>query len=335
MKLTFWVIALICFASTVRADEQVDRIYQDFVRGKITRAQKEFRQLPQTTVRDGNRLFISSLFETDGKRVYELLEASLRTNLDGKYEEEARFRMIQLAEASFDTAAVVSSGTAFLDRWEMSSYREHLLAALAAYSPRGSNERTRYLDLLIDGFPGSFFGQTARLSKAVEAYYRGHFKTASTYCRRINNSSDDNLAPASLILLSQIALKQGDSERALFNYNILREQYRHAIGQEDLLTSLRMVSEKKSGEESTEVFEGITYSVQVGVFAQKSNAERMSNRVKGYGLKTRITKRNISGNQYLVVLAGHFATMKDAQAARQKLELGENAIFKVVVNDEK
>jgi hypothetical protein len=335
MRFYLLAIAAIIFAAGVSADPDIDRIFRDLKRGEINRAQAEFRQLPQTTVRDGNRLFLSALFESTAERSGDLLEAAIRSNLDGKYEEEARFRLIQLAEAGGDTATVLEAGAAFLDRWEMSDYREQILAILGAHSPEGSLEQTRYFDLLIDGFPGSYFGQYARLVKAGAAFERKHYKTATTLCRRINNSPDENLTPASLILLSRIALNKGESERALLNYNILREQYRYAIGEEELLSALKIVSEEKSGRESVEIFEGISYSVQVGVFANKDNANGMSDRVKAYGYRGIIKRRTISGNQYHVVLAGRFKTMKEAEAARQKLEMGENQVFKVVVNDEK
>jgi hypothetical protein len=319
----------------VRADDQVDDIYRDFIQGELIRAQKELNQLPQTAARDGNRLFLLSLYEPLGDRANDLLRAAARSNLDGKYEEEARFRMIQLAEARGDTSEVISLGTDFLDRWEMSEYREQLLAILAAHFTESTDDQERYFELLTDGFPGSYFGQFARLAGANAAFHRGHYITARTYCRRINNSSNEHLAPASLILLARIALRQGDPEKALMSYNILRERYRHAVGQEELLEALKIVSDEKSGEESIEVFEGITYSVKVGVFASKKNAGRMADRIEAYGYKAKMKKRMISGNQYYVVLAGRFMTMKEAQAARQKLEMGENEIFKVEVNDEK
>lgn len=335
MRFYILVMAAILFAGAVSADPEIDRIIRDLKQGEIVRARNAFRQLPQSTIRDGNRLFLSALLEPNAATATDLMEAALRSNLDGKYEEEARFRLIQMAEARGDLSGVLAAGTAFLDRWEMSRYREQVLAILGSHSPDGSLEQTRYYDLLIDGFPGSFFGQYARLVKAEDAFERKHYKTATTLCRRINNSADENLTPASLILLSRIALKNGESERALLNYNILREQYPYAIGEEDLLSALKDVSEEKSGRESTEVFEGISYSVQVGVFSSKDNAKRMSDRIKGYGYRGTISKRTISGNQYHVVLAGRFRTMQEAEAARQKLEMGEDQVFKVVVNDEK
>ncbi|MFH1701445.1 MAG: SPOR domain-containing protein [Candidatus Zixiibacteriota bacterium] len=332
LLITIFIFGLTAFGL---ADDKIDEIYQLFSTGKIYRAESEFSQLPQTAIREGNRLFMASLLDPDGKSARDKIEAAIRSDLDGKYQEEAYFRLIQLAAADNDTSKVTSSGKSFLDIWETSDFREQVLAILSAFETRDAKTRNRYLNLLGDEFPGSYFGQYSRLYQAESAFKEGHYKTATTFCRMINNSPNDDLTAASLILLSKIGLKNGDAERALFNYNILREQYRHAIGEEELLDALKNVSDAKSGKESTEIFEGITYSVQVGVFADKGNAKNMEQRAEGYGYDSRINRRRISGRDYYVVLAGKFATMQEAIAAKQKLEMGENEPFKVITNDEK
>jgi tetratricopeptide (TPR) repeat protein len=335
MKQIVILFLILSAPSKTSADSKIDEIYEYYSQGDFDKARREFQLLPQSAIRDGNRLFLNSLFEISGPQARELLEAALRSDLDGKYAEEANFRLIELDEAMGDTTAVISLSTAFLNRWEMSRYREQLLAMLAVHSKKGGSEQKRYYDLLIDEFPGAYFGQYARLFKARQAFDKSQYKTASQFCRQISEASNDDLVPESLILLSKIALKSNNAERALFNYSIMREQYQHAIGQDELVSALKKVSERQSGDESIEVFEGLTYSVQVGVFAEKDNAKRMAKRVKAYGYKDIITKRRFSGKHYYYVLAGEFATMKQAQVAKDKLEMGENGIFKVVVNDEK
>ena len=335
MKTRLLVLCLIGLAAVIAADETSDNIYRLFERGNIAAARTGVQALPQSAARDGNRLFVASLFENEGASVENKLEAAIRSNMDGKFTEEAYFRLLQLAEAGGDTNKVLSAGKTFLETWETSVYRDQVLAMLAAHAAPGSTDQQRYLDLLIDGATGAYFGQYARIIKAEAAFSKKQFTTAATLCRKINNAVDDNLTPASLILLSKIGLRQDDAERALFNYNILHEQFRFAIGEGELLNELKRISENKSGQESTEVFEGITYSIQVGVFSEKENARTMEKRIGAYGYKTRITRRQISGKSYYVVMAGTFSTMQAAQTAKQKLESGENEIFKVTVNDEK
>ncbi len=330
------LVILVCGLTGIAvAGEQVDKIYDLLQDGKISRARGEFKELPQLAARDGNRLYISALLEPSGDRARDLLDAAVRSDLDGKYEEEAHFRMLQLAEAAGDTATVLSVGAAFLNRWEMSRYRERILAMLAAHEPDGSAHQERFLRLLREETPNSYYGRVARLTVAVAAMRSREYRDAEELSRKLIDSGEDNIIPAGLVLLGRVALARDNTERALLNYNILREKYQHAIGQEELLRELKRVSDRRSGEESTEVHEGIAYAIQVGVFAYKENAKQMAEQVEGYGYKTRISKRSISGNTYHVVLAGRFSTLKEARLAKEKLEMGEHEVFKVVVDDEK
>ncbi len=335
MKTLLLILTALMLCDSLGADESIDKIYNAYSRGDIESARESLRSLPQVSTRDGNHLFMSALLEKDAVSIKDKINASLKSNIDGKYIEEAYFRLLQLAEASGDTTTVTSTGKTFLETWESSTFREQVIAMLAAHTKSESSTQNRYLGLLIDEASADYYGQFARMIKADIAFSKGRLESATKYCRRINNAVDDNLTAASLVMLSKIGLKRNNAERALFNYNILHEQYRYAIGEEELLDALRQISDSQSGQESTEVFEGISYSVQVGVFSEKENAERMDKRIEGYGYKTRIKRRQISGKSYYVVLSGKFKTMKEAQKAKARLELGEDQIFKVAVNDEK
>ncbi len=335
MKLRSLFILLMLSISIASADDRVDAIYDKFIQGKLKEAETKLHRLPSTTVRDGNRLFLAALFEVSGSRARAFFEAAIKSDIDGKYLPMAKFHLLQLDFAAGNYGQVLRSGNEFLDNWEDSPLRDKILALMAASSATGGKEQKRYYDLLIDQYPGEYTGLYARVAKAYQAFGRKHFKTTTTICRRISNSANDDLTPTALILMARIALIRGESDRALLNYNILREQYPFAIGQSDLLIELKQVSDRTSGREAREKIEGITYSIKVGVFSQKGNAKKMADRMKGYGYKTEIKKLKISGKSYYVPMAGKFDTLKEAQIAKAKLEMGENQIFEIKVNDEK
>ncbi len=328
-------IFVFCLAAGAAASDYVDRVYDLFTDGEISEARREFNKMPQSSARDGNRLFVSALLESSGERARDLFSAAVRSDLDGKYQEEAHYRMLQLAEAAGDTSTVVSVGAAFLDRWEMSRYRPQILAMLAAHALDGSTEQGRFLRLLTGESPKTYFGRFAVLTEAAADMRVNRYSEAEKASRRLIDSGDDNIIPSGLILLARVSLARENTERALLNYNILREKYQYAVGQEGLLQELKDMSERRSGEESTETYEGVTYTIQVGVFADRDNAKRMKERAEAYGYKTRISKRSVSGNTYNFVLAGKFTTLKEARLAKEKLEMGENEVFKVVIDDEK
>jgi|GEM_PF-1175368 len=332
----FLLFLLLAAISAATADDQIDRIYDRLSRGDLSGAEQDLGRLPAAPARDGNRLFIQALLEKNGVKARELLEAALNANLDDTYAEEAQLRLLQLAEAGRDTAAVMAAAQTYMKKFRNGRLREDVLAALAAHTADGA-QRIAYLDQLIKEFPNDYFGQYARLAKADDAFHKDKFKEAGNICRQITGSGDEDLAPAALVMLADIALKKSDAEGALLNYNIIREQYPAAVGQERLETALKSyadtdtptppVVEKKSG--------AVVYMIQLGVFASKDNAGKMADRAKAYGYKTEIRKKNIAGKSLFAVMAGRFATQKEAHAAKEKLERGEGQVFKIVVDDEK
>lgn len=335
MRLTT-LIMLLLSAALAAADPQVDRIYDRFVGGDLAGAEQDLKRLATGNVRDGNCLFIQAVMEKNGAKARELIEAALNANLDSKYVEETQLRLLQLSEAGRDTAAVAAKGQALLKRSKDGTSRDYVLAALAAHAP-GDAERLTYLDLLLKESPETYYGQYARLARADDAYQKGKFKEAGNLCRQITGSGGDDLTPAALVMLADVALKRNDAEAALLNYNILREQYRCAIGQEKLEGALKTyaddekpapsVAEKKNGP--------VVYMIQVGVFASKDNAGKMADRSKAYGYKADIRKKIIAGKNLYAVYAGRFDTEKEAHAAKEKLERGEGQVFKIVIDDEK
>ena len=335
MKRLILIILAAGSACAAWGGDRVDQVYEWYRTGDISRAQLEFQKLPPSSARDGNRLFVAALLEPSGRRARDLLETALRSGLDGEYHEEARFRLMQLAEAGGDTATALSEGAAYLDKWGKGSHRAQALAIMVAHTADGSASQNRHLERLGREYEDSYYGQFALLTQAEREAGAGKYKTAAKLCRQIHDATDENLTPAGLVLLARMALAQGNSEEALLNYNIVREQYPHAIGQDELLDELKNVSDRRSSEESTQKFDDVRYTVQVGVFADKDNAERMADRIGSYGFDMRITRRSISGNTFHVVLAGRFATRQEAETAKQKLEMRENEVFKVVIDDEK
>ncbi|MDD4051194.1 MAG: SPOR domain-containing protein [candidate division Zixibacteria bacterium] len=305
------------------------------LQGDIQKADEELARLPQGALPDGDRLFLQGLLEKRGIKARQLLDSAITAGLDERYRPEATLRLLQMAEAFDDSGAVVTLSDQFVRRWPDDSMAPQVLASVAGVLPDGGKRQKQFLDRLIADHGDTYFAGCARLAEADLAFRAGQFRDAATLCRKVNDSDDDNLAPAALILLARIALRDNEAEQALLNYNILREGFEHAIGQAELTEALRQISDRKSTVEADEKLSGITYAVQVGVFSVKENAERMAGRVKTYGYPVTVSKLIISGKPYHVVRAGRFATEQAANVAKGKLERSENELFKVVVNNDK
>ena len=327
------IFLMVLAPGALAADDRLSRIYVSYQRGDISEAETEFRQLPIGGQDDGDYLFLSALFESRGSIVRDGLETAIRMRIDDQYREAATFHLLQLLEAQGDAAGVLTLGEKFLRERQKSPYRERVLAMLAAHGAGKASDQ--YVDLLLQEYPDTYYGQFARLLRAEREYRRGMVKDATALCHQVTAAADDNLSPVGLMLLARMELESGEAERALLQYNLLREESPQAIGQEDLTEALGRLSEQKSAQESVEKLKDIAYSVQVGVFAQKDNARKMAERFKSYGFPVEIVPRLISDKTYQVVLVGRFAVENEAQAARRKLERGENQVFKVVVSDDR
>ena len=77
MKHLFFLFLLTAISLTVIADDKIDRIYEFYEDGQVHRARMEFMQLPASALRDGNRLFLAGLFETNAAGAREFFLAAL------------------------------------------------------------------------------------------------------------------------------------------------------------------------------------------------------------------------------------------------------------------
>lgn len=335
MRLIHALIVPCLCAAGVWAAGRSEAIYDDIQRGDIRQARQELERLPLGALSVGDRQLLSGLLESRGLRSRQLLDSALVAGADESLQPAATLRLLQAAEACDDSAAVLTLGDHFLRRWPDDTLAPQVLAALTDILPDGGQRQKQFLDRLIADYPDTYHGNYARLSEADMALREGKYRQAATLCRSVNDVADDALVPAALVLLARIALKDDEAEKALLNYNILREGFEHAIGQTELTEALRRISDRQSTVEEGEKLSGITYAVQIGVFAVKDNARRAAERMKTYGYPVTVADMTISGKKYSVVRAGRFATEQEAKAAKIKLERGEHELYKVVVNDDK
>lgn len=328
------IVAPFC-AAALWAAGRSDVVFDHIRQGNIRQARQEMERLPQGALSSGDYLLLTGLLEARGPKSRKLLDSAVIAGPDESLRPAATLGLLQAAEAADDSAAVLTLADQFLRRWPGDSLASQVLAALTDVLPDGGQRQQQFLDRLIADHGGSYFGNYARLSKADLALRAGKYREAATYCRSVDDVPDDALAPAALILLARIALKDDEAEKALLNYNILREGFEHAIGQTELTEALRRISDRQSTVEEEERLSGITYAVQIGVFSLKDNARRAADRMKAYGYPVTVREMSISGKNYSVVRAGRFATEQEAKAAKTRLERAENELYKVVVSDDK
>ena len=110
----------------------------------------------------------------------------------------------------------------------------------------------------------------------------------------------------------------------------MRESYPSAVGVDALLDRMGDLSSGDKIDRTADKLTGTFYSVQLGVFSKKENAEKMCARFTKYGQKLDRLRKKISDMYYYVVFIGRFPDYLSASQFKDKLEAEHNQSFLVV-----
>ena len=139
-------------------------------------------------------------------------------------------------------------------------------------------------------------------------------------CGRMSNHR--SVAPA-LLQLGQIYQAQGDAEQAIRYLSMYREAYPQGI--------LPIVEASASSSTRADQVAGIYYTIQVGVFSDRTNALSQKERFEELGLKVTLQTKNVAGNRYTAVWVGRFSSREKAQERRRELEIRFDDTYRVLV----
>lgn len=130
------------------------------------------------------------------------------------------------------------------------------------------------------------------------------------------------VAPA-MLMLGQLYEAQGNTPRAIRYLTIYREKYKHGI-----IPLLDHVSDVSS---QAEILAGVTYTVQVGVFGERSNAIKQKDLFESMGHRVRLKRKTVAGQRYTAVWVGQYRSQSSALKARRTLETKMGETFRVVI----
>lgn len=321
------IIVLLVFSSSFASEKIIDLIK----RGDVDQARREIERYSTASRREGDLLYFQALLESDGSKSRRFLEAAFKAELSPQYLPDNVYLEALYYLADGDYERLAATANAYLQYWEAGKYRPHMirLEGLGLYRQEKREEFERNIERLIAENSGRLFGQLGRLDRARHLYKSGNYAKADRICRDLSKSEFDEIAAPALYLLSDYAFEQRRTDDAILYFNLLKEAYPYAVGLDDLMDRFTGL-EKKSDDLTAEKMTGTVYSVQVGVFSVKQNAENLAERMKAYGKKVEIKDKKISEKNYYVVYVGRFLSSDDAMAFKARLEISEEEIFQVV-----
>jgi tetratricopeptide (TPR) repeat protein len=240
------------------------------------------------------------------------------------------FRWVMLASlGALAGCAGSSNRSAYLEEYDRGHYEKASMSAIKVVRDPGAPDR----DL-------------ARLTAGLSAHARGKKDEAMVWLRPLTTNKDAEIAGKALATLGLIAfedgehrtaakslsraagkLKSDDSARAamfagdsylsLGSFDAARLQYRLALAAAE--------NPKLKSEISSRLGSGFT--LQLGAFANKSNAERITRRLaqdRTYASlgSPFVTQRNDNRGMMYLVQVGYFSSEQDAKAAQLRTGIG-------------
>lgn len=327
-RLLITVVCLSIGTTTVSARD----IYKLIKEGRLDQANEALSATSTAALRDGNTLFFQSLLELDAAKSADLMEAALKTSIDSRYREELQYRLAQYYFVTDQHDKLHPLIAQYASSWENGRFADKM----ARYSALVDQDQGFYesalhqTDRYLTRYRKKEQQQWGTIDKA--RLLSGHNKRigANQLLLELSRQRSGPGVPVALYQLAMNAIIRGQTDDAVFAYNLLREAYPDAVGLDALIDGLAGLPSPDRRDLEADRLTGTFYAVKVGVFSERSNAKKQADRFKQYGHKVEIESKTISDIKYRVVYVGSFDSFDEAAAFKRTLEAAHKEVFQVV-----
>jgi tetratricopeptide (TPR) repeat protein len=323
---------LVCTLLTLAAPTAAESIYSMIRSGKLQEATDSLSSSSTASLRDGNRLFYFSLLESDGAKSAQLMEASLQASVAPIFREEIYYRLAQYYFARGDIERLARNVRDYRSRWENGRYISEMLrfSVFIDQSSGAFEAAVRQIDRYLLMFSEGDASQLGVIDKARVMMNFNKRVGSDKLLRKLAREKQGVGVPQALYLLGLESVRAKRTDDAVFYYNLLREGYPSAVGLDALIDKMMDVSTSASADDAAARLTGTFYSVQVGVFSEKKNADKQAEVFKAYDRKVEIKTKTISNVKYRVVYVGRFQSYEDAVSFKKRLESNHDEVYQVV-----
>lgn len=323
------MIAVVLLGQTATAEN----IYSLIKTGKIEEAKSQLSQLSSAQNRDGDILFFQSLLTESGDESAQMMEAALKAGVSATFRQEIYFHLVHYYFFIGDDFKLNKFVNEYRTKWENGKYRSEMIrfSILLDEHDKKYNDAIRQADRYLMEYtsePENQFGQIdkarimERFNKSVAAY---------NLLRTLSKENSGPCVSMALYMLAFTAIENKRTDDAVFYYNLCREGYPSAVGLDATIERMTGMSTSGDRDNKAEQRTGTTYSIQVGVFSTKDNAERFSEDFKKFGKTVEIDNKRISDKNYYVVYVGDFSSYNAALTFKKMLESNFDEAFQVKV----
>jgi len=277
-------------------------------------------------------LYYAGLIESDAAKSTDLMAAALRSSVSAIHREKIYYLLAQYYLLKEDYTRLGSTVAEYLSLWETGRHRSEMQRFSVIVGEATGNEKSalRQAERYLAHFDDGDLEQWGLVDKARVLGGDNQGAAAGRLLERLSRKKKGPGVAIALYQLARQAIQARRIDDAVFYYNLLREGYPSAVGIDALSEMMCGLSSPDARDNTAEKITGTYYSVQVGVFSVKANAERLADDFKQYGHQVEIERKKISTNNYYVVLVGHFPDYESARAFKLQAERDRGETLQVI-----
>jgi len=322
--------ALVLFYSSAYCQALNDAL-RSYNQGDFKDAQEELKAHLESNPSDYEALYYAGKLESNPEKSAEYFKKVWGSSSNVK-KEEAGLELCLYYQASGLNDSVLTLSSKFKKIFPKSSLLPQMLwlESRSLFATGRTEQALKSLQNLLGLYSASVWAAWAQLGIAEIYSSQGSFnKSIKEYTKVIDKYAGTEAFNLALAGMSRAFEASGEKDKAVLYLNLYKERFPGGIETESQIQPEEVKPRKDPG--TAEKLTGTKYSVQVGVFANQENADKVMQRLRSRGYNPEQSDKTIQNKKYYVIQVGFFNSLSEAQKLREKLEREDGEVYRIVI----
>ncbi len=320
------MFSLLC--SSLSLSQDLNTVLSYYNQGDFTSAREILKSYSESHPLDNEALYYAGKLEEEPERASEYYKKIWESSSRVK-KEEAAVELCYFYQMKGLNDSILELCSDFKNSFPRSSSLPQILwlEGQAFFSSGRTEQAIDGFGYIVEEYPYSSWAAWAQLGIGEIYFSQGDFKKSlKEYNKVVDRFAETEAFPLALSGIYRAFESSGEKDKAILYLNLYREKFPGGI---DLNSEILADEVRDSGK--AEKLTGTRYAVQIGVFAQKENADRIMEKLRSNGYKPEESYKYIQKKKYYVIRVGSFSSLSEAQRLKDKLEEEEGEVYRIVV----
>lgn len=329
-RVWFLVLMGIFFTQTAAQAAIIDKAMGALASGKLTDARRMAQRVLADNPRDARALLLLARTERGGRTAQSWAEQAISA-ADGRSPgDEAILFLLEAYAATKSYGAIIERAERFFrdfDRENEFADAVRWWTALANIKLGKRSTANTDLQRAVSNQTSSTWSRRLRL---LHADSRVDAEQAVGEYKKLLGVKDQYVESQCLLGLAWTYQRLGEIDHMLLYRGILVEKYPRTAFHFMEQKVNESIAEPPPDDEAEKLAD-VAYTVQLGAFRDKKNAQRLRDKYKRRGYTVHFFDRKVAGKRYWVVQVGSFTSLDKAKKLQDKMQNEDQAVYRVVL----